>query len=110
LKDIKSHIISKIVAIVLVFAITAPTLIKFSHGLQDHEHEVCFGKSASHLHKLDIDCDFYKFKLNTQYVHNLKAIEVIKIENITPKILSQYIYISDYQQLHFSLRGPPNTI
>ena len=110
MKEKKTHIISKIAAFALAIAIIAPTLVKFSHGLMNHEHEVCLGKSTSHLHQLDIDCEFYKFKLNTQYVHISKPIMVLETEHLTPKIESRYYFISDYQSLHFSLRGPPSQI
>ncbi len=105
-----THNIFKIIAIILVFAIVTPALVKFSHGFQNHEHEVCYGEFSSHLHKVDIDCDFYKFKLNNQYVHIIKPIQVIKIEHITPNITSQYDFISDYQKLQVSLRGPPISV
>ena len=104
------HISFKIIALTLVIAIVTPALVKFSHGFQNHEHEVCYGESTSHLHELDIDCDFYKFKLNTQYVHFLKPINVLEIEHVTPEIKSQYSFISDYQRLQTSLRGPPVSV
>ncbi|WP_299116644.1 hypothetical protein [uncultured Winogradskyella sp.] len=104
------HICFKIIALTLVIAIITPALVKFSHGFQNHEHEVCYGESTSHLHELDIDCDFYKFKLNTQYVHLLKPINVLEIEQVRLEIKSQYTFISDYQRLQTSLRGPPTSV
>ncbi|RNC87346.1 MAG: hypothetical protein ED556_07625 [Winogradskyella sp.] len=100
----------KLLSVILVFAIITPTLVKFSHGFQDHEHEVCYGESSSHLHEIDIDCEFYKFKLNTQYVDKFKKVEVLTLDNISDEINSQYNFISDYQKLQFSLRGPPHFV
>ncbi|MBT8245282.1 MAG: hypothetical protein HKP48_01095 [Winogradskyella sp.] len=94
----------------LIFAIITPAIVKFSHGFQNHEHEVCYGEFSSHLHEIDIDCDFYKFKLNKQYVYSLKPINVLEIDHITPDITSYYCFISNYQKLHFSLRGPPISV
>ena len=110
MRIITEHICFKIIALTLVIAIITPALVKFSHGFQNHEHEVCFGESTSHLHELDIDCDFYKFKLNTQYVHLLKPINVLEIEHVKLEIKSQYNFISDYQRLQTSLRGPPTSV
>ena len=108
MKEKKTHILLRLLSIVLTVAVLAPAMIKYTHGFQDHEHEVCFGKSESHLHELDIDCEFFKFKLNTQYVHVHKLFSTIDIEHTTPIITSHYQLISDYQKLSFSLRGPPS--
>ncbi|RZN81388.1 MAG: hypothetical protein EVB11_10470 [Winogradskyella sp.] len=95
----------------LVFAVLMPTLVKFAHGFQNHEHEVCYDASSSHFHELDIDCDFCKFKLNTQYSHEFEyPPTTLTTELSVKKINSQYNFISDYQQLQFSLRGPPSLI
>ncbi|SHH55578.1 hypothetical protein [Winogradskyella jejuensis] len=110
MKDFKLHIIARISALLLVIAILAPSMVKFSHGFQNHEHEICYGKSTSHFHELDIDCEFYKFKLNTQYVHLLKPIDVLEFNIKNPDVKSQYSFISDYQRLQTSLRGPPISI
>ncbi|TCK69200.1 hypothetical protein DFQ05_0720 [Winogradskyella wandonensis] len=110
MKDFKRHIIARLSAVLLVMAILAPSMVKFAHGFQNHEHEVCYGKSKSHLHEIDIDCDFYKFKLNNQYVHKLKQIDVLELEHHLEDITSQYHFVSDYQRLQLSLRGPPLSI
>ncbi|MFD1061730.1 hypothetical protein ACFQ1Q_00630 [Winogradskyella litorisediminis] len=106
----KFHIIIKISALLLVLAVLAPSIVKFSHGFQNHEHEICLGESDSHFHSIDIDCEFYKFKLNTQYVHILKPINILEFDVKTSEIKSQYAFISDYQRLQTSLRGPPFSI
>lgn len=109
-KKILYTISFKLLALTLVFAILTPTIIKFAHGFQDHEHEICIGESTSHFHELDIDCEFYKFKLNTQYVHILKPIDVLELETYQVDIKSEYKFFSDFKKLQTSLRGPPSII
>lgn len=105
-----THTIFKVLALTLVFAILTPSLVKFSHGFQNHEHEVCYGEFSSHLHEIDIDCEFYKFKLNNQFVFNPKSITFLEVKQTTAEIISQYRFINDYQKLQTSLRGPPVTV
>lgn len=105
-----THNIFKVIALTLVIAIITPALVKFSHGFQNHEHEICYGEFSSHLHEIDIDCEFYKFKLNNQFVFNPKPFNLIEIEHVATDIVSQYNFISDYQRLQVSLRGPPITV
>lgn len=88
-------------------AVFLPTVVKFAHVLENHEHEVCIGKSVTHLHEVDSDCEFYKFKLSTQYFHTLKPEETTTLSFINKVVKSQYLSISDYQSLQTSLRGPP---
>ena len=87
-----------------------PSVVKFSHVFNHHQHEVCKGESDSHIHTLDIDCDFYKFKLNTPYTFLDVAFETIMFQDNHQVIVSQYDFVNDYQRLHFSLRGPPQFV
>ena len=106
--QIKDHIIFKLLTIVLVITLITPTLVKFGHIFEDHTHEVCTHKSQTHLHTLDIHCEFYKFKTN-----NLLAISHFSYDildtNTKSKEITSWLYNFKYnhQQLPFSLRGPP---
>lgn len=102
------HNIFRIIAITLVFAIITPAIVKFSHGLQNHEHEVCFGESTSHLHEMDIDCDFYKFKLNTSYYFDTPAFETVSNVEVKTINVSYYFFLRTHQQNSSYLRGPPS--
>lgn len=107
MKENKTHIILRISTLLIVMAIIAPTIVKFAHGLENHEHEICYGESTSHLHEIDMDCEFYKFKLNTSYFQISKPIESLDFNTTNEALKSQYHFISDYQQLQTALRGPP---
>jgi hypothetical protein len=104
------HIAVKSIAMVLLIAIVLPSVVKFTHVFENHKHELCSNPSDTHYHEIEIDCEFYKFKLNTVYAIKTLASDVLIIENNHKIKASQYFYVSDFQRLPFSLRGPPNLI
>ena len=110
MKQTKTHIGYKSFIIVLVIALLVPSFVKFSHIFEDHKHEVCKTPQKSHYHEFDVDCEFYKFKLNPQVTTTFDNFVVLKLEENFKSIASQYHFISDYQHLSFSLRGPPSLV
>ncbi|MEY8869982.1 hypothetical protein AB9K24_10765 [Meridianimaribacter flavus] len=107
MQQTKRHIFIKLSALLLVLGLFAPEAEKFAHTFNHHKHEVCHGESETHLHTLDVDCSFYKFKLNNSYTLPEFNFEIPEIRDNHEIIVSQYFFLSDYQRLHFSLRGPP---
>lgn len=108
--QIKQHITLKLLAITLVLAVLLPAVIKFNHIFEDHKHEVCDQPQDTHFHNIDLDCEFYKFHLNTLYTSSVTAITFdITNENYTI-LSSQYQFVSDFQKLPFPLRGPPKLV
>jgi len=61
----KQHIGFKLIAIVLLCAIILPAAVKFNHIFENHKHEICKGEPQAHIHEVDLDCEFYKFNLET---------------------------------------------
>jgi len=104
---IKHHIAFRAVTLLLVFTLLLPSFVKFSHVFEHHQHEVCNGEITTHLHATDVDCEFYKFKLNTQYHTLYEYFELpIEVVNFKPNT-SLYNFLNNHRQLSFSLRGPP---
>ena len=99
-------------AIMLVLAVLLPSVVKLTHAFNHHKHDVCDNdnKHQTHFHASDLDCDFYKFKLTTQYYSKLEPIQLVLIKNNFKITNAQYAYISDYQKLQTALRGPPQLI
>lgn len=96
---------------VAVLAITAclllPLAVKFSHLFSHHDHEVCLGENQSHLHEIDMDCEFFKFKINHTFYYAFEEFAILAIElNIEPPKAYQK-YLKSHQQLQSYLRGPP---
>ncbi len=107
MNNYKQHITFKIATLLVVVCLVLPSVVKFTHIFAHHEHEVCLGENQSHLHELDMDCEFYKFNIN--HYTTLTSFEFIPLEIIENQeiIASQYVFLSAFQRLHFSLRGPP---
>lgn len=100
----------KLAALILVLALLIPSIVKFNHVFEEHVHEVCHGEKQTHLHTSDVDCEFYKFQLNHHFTIPVNATEVFIPKDNFQKTISQYYFLSEYQQLHFSLRGPPELV
>lgn len=107
MKFTQQHIAFKFIATVLVFTLSLPSLVKVCHSFAHHEHKVCIGEKTTHFHEVDLDCEFQKFQVNNFFTLNTCDISIFHQKEILPKTASQYHYLSDYQRLHFSLRGPP---
>lgn len=106
----RTHIIFKVLTLGLVLTLLFPIAFKFAHVFEHHKHEICTGESSTHIHKVDLDCEFQKFQLNTNFNISHAVFELFQIKKETSKILSQYSFLSKYQRLHFSLRGPPSLV
>lgn len=93
----------------LVITLIIPSAIKFAHIFthHNHKHEVCKGEKKVHLHTLDLDCEFYKFKIANYYYflfeHNNLSIK--DAHNKTTALT--YKFLNNHRPLSFSLRGPP---
>jgi hypothetical protein len=97
----------KATTLILAIALLVPTAVKFSHIFSHHYHEVCDGENQTHLHKSDIDCDFYKFKLSSSFTLPSIDFEFVSAEDNHSINVTSYAFLSEFQRLHFSLRGPP---
>jgi len=104
---LKEHIVFRFFALALALTLLLPTAVKFTHAFNHSKHEICLGKSATHLHKLDLDCKFYDFKLTTNYIFSQFYFNLFIPNTDNSESSSEYVFLSTYQQLHFSRRGPP---
>lgn len=107
MNNYKQHIAFRITTLLIVVCLVLPSVVKFSHLFTHHEHEVCLGENQSHLHELDMDCEFYKFNINHQTILTSFEFVPLEVTNNLEVISSGYLFLSSFQRLHFSLRGPP---
>lgn len=107
MKFFHDHIYINAVSIVLVVFLFMPSIVKLSHAISDHEHIECTAFGELHMHGVELDCDFEKFNLSSQSYPAL--IQVPKyIAPIQDREYGlHYNFLSNYQKLHFALRGPP---
>lgn len=99
----------KVITLVLILAVLLPSAVKFSHVFTHHKHEVCKNDSndKTHFHELDVDCEFYKFKLNTNYYSGFNTYKSI-IQNTFNKVdIYFYFFLRTHKEETSKLRGPP---
>ena len=107
---LKEHILFKFFTILLATLLLMPTGYKFVHIFAHHKHDICKGEKFTHLHEINTECDFYKFKLSSSYTFCIINIELISLKADTLQIISQYHFLSEFQRLQASLRGPPSLV
>jgi hypothetical protein len=106
----RKHIVFKVLTICMVFTLMFPSAFKLAHVFEHHEHEICIGGDTTHIHQVDLDCEFHKFQLNNNFTFSTTIIELFQVSETSSEIISQYSCLSKYQRLHFSLRGPPSLV
>lgn len=99
----------KVLSLVLILSVLLPSAVKLSHVFTHHKHEVCKNDSDSttHFHELDVDCEFYKFKLNTNYYSGFYTFETVILNNYNKANSSFYLFLRTHLQDTSYLRGPP---
>lgn len=102
-EDITFKIFTACVALILL----APTLTKFVHTFEHHNHEVCDGTQKTHIHKVDLDCEFYKFQINNHFLTPSENNNWLQTNYYHKVFDLTYKFLNNHRQLSFSLRGPP---
>lgn len=105
------NILFRSVTILVVMVLLAPSIVKLGHAFEDHKHEVCIDNSSSHLHTLDLECEFYKFNISnplllSKFQYEIPLIDYFSITNT----FGLYNFDYNHQQLYFSLRAPPTVL
>lgn len=105
---ILKHLLLSTLCFALISAILLPDVLKLSHIFLDHNHIVCNEHSKTHFHELDIDCQFFKDKVNSEVQFLSPEYAIVPVQTPSKQNFNFYIFLSEYQSLHFSLRGPPS--
>ena len=110
MQKLKAHIGFKISLLVLIAALLVPSFVKLAHAFESHQHEVCKTPQKSHFHELDLDCEFYKFKLSNAFHCQFKDYYLAST-SLTTTVNNLYTSsYSNFQVQQISLRGPPQLI
>jgi hypothetical protein len=99
-------------SIILVLAVLSPSFLKLGHLIHHHKHDVCETSdiSQTHFHKLDPDCEFYKFKITNSYFI-LPSNQNSEIGTNPQNSQSlYYLHIFSHRQIVTFLRGPPSVV
>lgn len=104
------HKVITMISLILVIFLLVPSGVKLAHVFENHEHEVCIDNSTTHLHKIDIDCEFYKFNISNSLIiptfyYKLNSL-VRNLKQINSRL---YNFEYNHQPLYFSLRAPPHS-
>ena len=103
----KEKLLFPLCAVLLVASILSPYAIKIVHGLYEHQETKCISYGELHIHEVELDCDFQKFKLTTQFYpvffDDLNVFRSTSQEQDD----KHYNFLTKFQQFHFNLRGPP---
>ena len=87
-----------------------PSGVKLAHVFAHKHHKVCVGGDSTHIHQVDLDCEFHKFQLNNSFSFSTYTCTLFSEKEMPLEIVSQYNFISKFQRLQDSLRGPPALI
>ena len=100
------HIVTTILAHLLVLAVVFPAVIQFTHIFENHEHTFC-GDYKTHLHEQKLDCEFTKFISTVFHCENgYTELNETNTLHRTPCFNYSSI-ISKRQSQSNPLRGPP---
>ncbi|GGW25860.1 hypothetical protein GCM10007383_08440 [Arenibacter certesii] len=93
---------------VVLFAL--PGSIKAKHAMLEHHTFVCKEKGKLHVHEVELECEFHKYNISHFIFPEFKGLDNPIWKTKAMKIADYYQFLSKYQKLHFSLRGPPSVV
>lgn len=93
----------------IVFAglIIFPSAVELAHVFSGHKHDFCNHYAESHIHENDVDCELFHFQKSSFSFPPLFAWKPRELEAPLHPVRKEYLHISTFQKLHFSLRAPP---
>lgn len=102
--------IFKVTAFILALSVLLPSAVKMAHIFTHHSHDVCNNdnKEGTHFHQSDLDCDFYKFKINHNQYFVHQNLDDVSQNTKHPELLSHKYLIESRNLLTKFLRGPPH--
>ncbi|MDX1362919.1 hypothetical protein [Arenibacter latericius] len=105
----REHILP-LLSILMVALFALPGGLKAKHAILEHHTFVCKEKGKLHVHEVELECEFHKFNISHFVFPEFSGIDdpIWTVSKI--KIVDYYQFLSKYQDLHFSLRGPPSLI
>lgn len=84
-----------------------PSAIDLAHVFSGHKHDFCNHYAESHFHQKTVECDLFDFQQNPFSFPQLNSwTPAEELVSLIP-IKKEYLFLSTFQKLHFSLRAPP---
>lgn len=100
----------KILVMLCTGLILFPSAVDLAHVFSGHKHDFCNHYAESHVHQKTIDCELFHFQ------KQIFSLPPVYTETFVDAALPvrppkrEYLYISAFQKLHFSLRAPPAAV
>ncbi|MEP3836082.1 MAG: hypothetical protein ABJM36_00445 [Algibacter sp.] len=104
---VREHIVFRLLTVVLVVTLLIPAGVKLAHVFEHHNHKVCLGDGSTHIHKVDLDCEFQKFSITHHFQLSEEFIEFFQTLSPARNYSLTYQFLNNHRPLSFSLRGPP---
>ena len=83
-----------------------PASIQLVHVFEQHEHTICTSKVENHIHENDFECELCHLQAKTFAILTTEIFSLSE-NKINFKKATNYQFLFKYQQLSYSLRGPP---
>lgn len=95
--------------LLVIFAglIIFPSAIDLAHVFSGHKHDYCNHYAESHFHQETVDCELFHFQQNPFSFPPVYSWTPAEPSVSSIAITGEYLFLSTYQKLHFSLRAPP---
>ncbi|PKP25706.1 MAG: hypothetical protein CVU03_06810 [Bacteroidetes bacterium HGW-Bacteroidetes-2] len=107
MKEQKNTIAKKILPAILAIALLFPSIINFVHAYSHDKHQHCTEMGTLHFHKKDLDCQLCDFHLTPTILLSFSEETAIITQLFSISFSSYILLFSNYDQLHYNLRGPP---
>ncbi len=103
----RKHIGQVIVSVLLLLALTLPTVIQFSHYVEGHEHRQCDEKN-SHLHENELRCQICDFQLSS-FNYDTLGLPDFETPNIPSEVEKHFAssILKSFKRSNNPLRAPP---
>ena len=106
MKLFKKEIVKVFSAAIFALALLLPTVVKFAHTFEGHEHKTCT-ETSTHIHQKQLDCSICDFHFsNFNFI--LQELPEFVVLHGFQKTETVYLFPEfKLSATHYFLRGPP---
>jgi len=104
------NLFQKYGVLVLTIVLLLPSILNYTHVFAHDFNFACDEHSTTHLHESTLDCDLCDFHPTPVIVYQFLNFNLDEVLPPNKKFFNSYEFLSDFQKLSFSLRGPPSSI
>jgi hypothetical protein len=106
----KERCISSVLAFLVIACLGLPSLTAWTHAFSDHQDQKCTDSTTLHIHKVEGDCAFLKFKPAPQFYFTITGPRIFYPALAKSPIRTTYRFVPTIKSIHFLLRGPPDQL